>query len=86
VETAEQIKLVFGMGASFDLSHAVLTRTEIRVSRGNLGTSKNKGTFLWNCAPNSVLEQILPQQVNRVVNKTRQSSLQITPTTVNIIA
>jgi len=41
IETAEQIKLVFGMGASFYLSCTVL--------KGNSGISKNKGTSLLNC-------------------------------------
>jgi len=44
IETDERIGLVFGMGASFDLSYTVLY--------GNSCTFKNKGTSLWNFAPN----------------------------------
>ena len=44
-KTAERIELVFGMGASFDLSYTVFSR--------HLGTSKNKVTSLLNFVLNS---------------------------------
>jgi len=48
VETADQIGLVFSMGASFDLSYTLLRKFSI---------FKNKGTSLWNFAPNSGLRK-----------------------------
>ena len=49
IETAQRIELVFGLGASLDLSYTVLG--------GNSGISKNSGTSLWNVAPNSGLRK-----------------------------
>ena len=43
--SVEQVELVSGMGASFHLSYTVL--------KGNSGIAKDKGTSLWNFAPNS---------------------------------
>ena len=43
IETAEWSRLVFGTGASYDILHC--------------GTFKNKGTSLWNFAPNSGLHK-----------------------------
>ena len=45
IETAELVELVSGTGASFHLSYTVL--------KGNSGITKDKGTSLWNFAPNS---------------------------------
>ena len=47
IKMAERIELVFGMGASFHLSHTVL--------KGNSGVFKNKGTSLWNFVTGSGL-------------------------------
>ena len=44
--TAGRIKLFFGTEASYHLFYTV--------ESGNLGISKNKGTFLWNFVPSSV--------------------------------
>jgi len=49
VETDGRIGLLFGMGASFDLSYTVL--------KGNSVISKNKGTSLWNFVLNSGLRK-----------------------------
>ena len=49
VETVERIGLVFDMGALFHLSYTVL--------QGNSGISNNKGTYLWNFAPNCGLKE-----------------------------
>jgi len=67
------MKLVFGVGACFDLSYTALE--EIRVS------PKNEDTSFWIFVPNSG-HKISPRQVDRVVNKTRRrSSLLTTRTT-----
>jgi len=49
LETDERIELVFGMGASFQLSCTAF--------KWNCIISKNKGTFLWNFIPNSRLRK-----------------------------
>ena len=51
--------MVFGMEASFHLSHAALW--------GNLGTSRNKGTSLWNSVPNSEELTVLPADPSTVL-------------------
>ena len=46
IETAEQVQLVFGMGASFDLSYTVISK---------FGYPQNRSTSPRNFAPNSGL-------------------------------
>ena len=79
VETAEQMELIFGMGASFDITLNCVIR--------KFGyTSKNKVLPSGTLRQTLNLENFLPRQVDRAVNKTRrQSSLLITLTTVELV-
>ena len=77
IETTGWIELFFGVKAPpipF-MPHCVVRK---------VGISGNKSTSLWNFVPNSGLQKMSPQQVDRAVNKTRRrSSLLTTLTTVN---
>jgi len=70
IETCGQIELVFGMGASFDLSsHTLLV--------GKFWCFQ-KGYFPLDLFPKFWIKKISQRQVARVVNKTRQRSSSLT--------
>ena len=79
IETAEQVQLVFGMGASFDLSYTV-------ISKFGYPQKFKIGVLPLETLPQTlVLDNftISPRQVDRVFNESRpRSSLWITPNTV----
>jgi len=67
IEKVKRIELGFGVGAPFDLSYTVLNE--------NWCISKNNGTSLWNCVPNSGLRENLAsvyRSSKRVIDLARE--------------